>query len=131
MIRRPPRSTLFPYTTLFRSWGGGVNFELKRLMLDHAFRTFPEVWLHIAPDNIRSQKATAKLGAEHAYDATLNLSGSPAPYMCFRLSRDAWERSLLKRQGARPSRPAPPLRTSPPACRRNTRACAPARCDPP
>src|SRR2546429_4338469 len=23
MIRRPPRSTLFPYTTLFRSWHGG------------------------------------------------------------------------------------------------------------
>src|SRR5256885_4596793 len=23
MIRRPPRSTLFPYTTLFRSCGGG------------------------------------------------------------------------------------------------------------
>src|SRR3712207_8032212 len=23
MIRRPPRSTLFPYTTLFRSYGGG------------------------------------------------------------------------------------------------------------
>src|SRR3712207_8902043 len=23
MIRRPPRSTLFPYTTLFRSWIGG------------------------------------------------------------------------------------------------------------
>src|SRR5438874_3290937 len=22
MIRRPPRSTLFPYTTLFRSWTG-------------------------------------------------------------------------------------------------------------
>src|SRR3972149_8840449 len=25
MIRRPPRSTLFPYTTLFRSLGGGVD----------------------------------------------------------------------------------------------------------
>src|SRR2546421_7691860 len=24
MIRRPPRSTLFPYTTLFRSKGGGT-----------------------------------------------------------------------------------------------------------
>src|SRR2546430_11310714 len=24
MIRRPPRSTLFPYTTLFRSLGSGV-----------------------------------------------------------------------------------------------------------
>src|SRR5690242_20974720 len=27
MIRRPPRSTLFPYTTLFRStWEGGMAF---------------------------------------------------------------------------------------------------------
>src|SRR5260370_17965146 len=25
MIRRPPRSTLFPYTTLFRSDGGGAG----------------------------------------------------------------------------------------------------------
>src|SRR3712207_8138201 len=24
MIRRPPRSTLFPYTTLFRSWGSAA-----------------------------------------------------------------------------------------------------------
>src|SRR3712207_8066291 len=24
MIRRPPRSTLFPYTTLFRSWPGAA-----------------------------------------------------------------------------------------------------------
>src|SRR3712207_7857241 len=27
MIRRPPRSTLFPYTTLFRSAGGGEPAE--------------------------------------------------------------------------------------------------------
>src|SRR2546422_6869220 len=26
MIRRPPRSTLFPYTTLFRSWFATINF---------------------------------------------------------------------------------------------------------
>src|SRR5689334_24671444 len=25
MIRRPPRSTLFPYTTLFRSWWAGTG----------------------------------------------------------------------------------------------------------
>src|SRR2546426_1218617 len=25
MIRRPPRSTLFPYTTLFRSWCGATG----------------------------------------------------------------------------------------------------------
>src|SRR5947209_14922100 len=28
MIRRPPRSTLFPYTTLFRS-SAGIAFDLK------------------------------------------------------------------------------------------------------
>src|SRR5258707_4231644 len=30
MIRRPPRSTLFPYTTLFRSAGGPVARALDR-----------------------------------------------------------------------------------------------------
>jgi len=35
MIRRPPRSTLFPYTTLFRSieyaWGGNVAFTRDQM----------------------------------------------------------------------------------------------------
>src|SRR3712207_7721444 len=30
MIRRPPRSTLFPYTTLFRSALDGLSFEAPR-----------------------------------------------------------------------------------------------------
>src|SRR5947209_16095194 len=30
MIRRPPRSTLFPYTTLFRSRGGGFSWTVTR-----------------------------------------------------------------------------------------------------
>src|SRR5256885_12005576 len=34
MIRRPPRSTLFPYTTLFRS----VSFGVRQLQLDHIRR---------------------------------------------------------------------------------------------
>src|SRR3712207_9021716 len=29
MIRRPPRSTLFPYTTLFRSMGCGTPFASR------------------------------------------------------------------------------------------------------
>src|SRR2546426_12312824 len=32
MIRRPPRSTLFPYTTLFRSLGLAISFGLVRAM---------------------------------------------------------------------------------------------------
>src|SRR3712207_7674250 len=31
MIRRPPRSTLFPYTTLFRSWSFRISLLRPRL----------------------------------------------------------------------------------------------------
>src|SRR5258708_14525794 len=34
MIRRPPRSTLFPYTTLFRSDRSGVVVDVRRLDRD-------------------------------------------------------------------------------------------------
>src|SRR5256885_8685981 len=40
MIRRPPRSTLFPYTTLFRSCGHGVlakTVDLSEHLLAFAF----------------------------------------------------------------------------------------------
>src|SRR3712207_8853528 len=30
MIRRPPRSTLFPYTTLFRSYLDAIHLKLRR-----------------------------------------------------------------------------------------------------
>src|SRR3712207_7928279 len=34
MIRRPPRSTLFPYTTLFRSWlRGAIHFLAYHFIL--------------------------------------------------------------------------------------------------
>src|SRR5256885_12392509 len=33
MIRRPPRSTLFPYTTLFRSVGGATRRSASRSLL--------------------------------------------------------------------------------------------------
>src|SRR5256885_10530651 len=32
MIRRPPRSTLFPYTTLFRSRQGGLAHDVVRVL---------------------------------------------------------------------------------------------------
>lgn len=79
------------FTFLRHAYSGGQsNFEMKSLMLDHAFERFPSVWFHIAPTNIRSEKATKKLGAVHAYDATLAFAGSSSDWMCFRLDREAW-----------------------------------------
>ena len=55
------------WTFLGRShWGGAYNGEMKRLMIDHAFRYVRSVVLLIHPQNIRSQRAAEKLGAVRA-----------------------------------------------------------------
>src|SRR5258708_16111326 len=41
MIRRPPRSTLFPYTTLFRSPGTGRGSYQDRLRSEHRTASSP------------------------------------------------------------------------------------------
>src|SRR5690349_23503692 len=53
MLRRPPRSTLFPYTTLFRS-GGQRNFVCKTLFIQRNHPDIinvPAAWLAEACDN--------------------------------------------------------------------------------
>ena len=47
-----------------RFWGGSYNGELKSLMLDHAFRFVDRVVFVIGEDNLRSQQAVRKIGAE-------------------------------------------------------------------
>src|SRR3712207_8869581 len=39
MIRRPPRSTLFPYTTLFRSQDKRIALEFSDGAIDHLAKT--------------------------------------------------------------------------------------------
>ena len=52
------------WTFLARSrWGGTYNGELKRLMLDHAFRSVTCVVFRVNTLNLRSQRAVEKLGA--------------------------------------------------------------------
>src|SRR5260221_2693109 len=46
MIRRPPRSTLFPYTTLFRSLTTGIR------SVDHAVETLLAPGTHPLPDTL-------------------------------------------------------------------------------
>src|SRR2546423_10525911 len=64
MIRRPPRSTLFPYTTLFRSRDGGRDAE--RVRLAHAVHQCIEnsasvALLNRAVDRSRSEEHTSEL----------------------------------------------------------------------
>jgi N-acetyltransferase len=55
------------WTFLARShWGGQYNREMKRLMLEHAFRYVDRVVFLIDPANYRSQRAIEKIGAVRA-----------------------------------------------------------------
>src|SRR2546422_7649139 len=66
MIRRPPRSTLFPYTTLFRSLGDGhgivVNGKQGEAWHRHALpaQEFPHTML------VTDRKST-RLNSSHGY----------------------------------------------------------------
>ncbi|MAJ15195.1 MAG: N-acetyltransferase [SAR116 cluster bacterium] len=44
-------------------WGTSVNLQIKKLMLDYAFRHIDKVYFDIGEENFRSRKATEKLGA--------------------------------------------------------------------
>lgn len=51
------------WTFLARShWGGIYNREMKRLMLEHAFRFVENVVFLVGPHNLRSRRAVEKIG---------------------------------------------------------------------
>src|SRR3712207_7072014 len=58
MIRRPPRSTLFPYTTLFRSETGFVS-KRKRYWVDVGTNR-PEKWVVQNYDGLERGRITLK-----------------------------------------------------------------------
>src|SRR3712207_8777194 len=81
MIRRPPRSTLFPYTTLFRSfkryYGPTIATQAnarkngREAELEEALDRFTEEWNRGTPDRARFEKEyldrkSTRLNSSHA-----------------------------------------------------------------
>src|SRR3989442_13732829 len=69
MIRRPPRSTLFPYTTLFRSWTaevpGDKSISHRAALLGARADGVTEIHGYLeAEDCLRTIAAVQALGAE-------------------------------------------------------------------
>src|SRR3712207_7973367 len=68
MIRRPPRSTLFPYTTLFRSLQMPVNVRfrfsissLSRVRRRLCWPTFSSISVSLRSSSTRSEEHTSEL----------------------------------------------------------------------
>src|SRR2546430_16227790 len=65
MIRRPPRSTLFPYTTLFRSGHDGVDAVVAAVELDDHENAAVAIELGRAGQLDRDRKST-RLNSSHS-----------------------------------------------------------------
>src|SRR5439155_19092243 len=98
MLRRPPRSTLFPYTTLFRS-PSGVDFHAAGLGLYAQDRWLPTARLTLTvglrldlpflPDAVATNPALrAALGFDTARLPSGNASWSPRLGINYDLSGD-------------------------------------------
>ena len=59
-------------------WGGRYNAEMKQLMLRHAFKFVENVVFFVGENNIRSQKATEKIGAAKSGTAKRVYGNRPA-----------------------------------------------------
>src|SRR3989475_12834772 len=107
MIRRPPRSTLFPYTTLFRSRSGGGSGEENERASVHGLNVdFGHRFVHAAG---APGTPSARLAADGRPFARLRSSGPQGP--C-RGGRGAGGRRSLRRgpqlRGGRAATPAGP-----------------------
>ena len=86
------------WTFLARShWGGRHNAEMKRLMLDHAFRYVGRVVFLIDPANHRSQRAAQKIGAVRAGTRT---DASGRSTYVFEITAPEWNRRPDQRSAA-------------------------------
>jgi RimJ/RimL family protein N-acetyltransferase len=85
------RSVAIDYTFLRRShWDGITNGQVKALMLDHPFKSVEEVRFHVGRDNLRSQRALAKLGVEGLTVSEPDPRFPPETYCISRLPRARW-----------------------------------------
>src|SRR2546422_1514858 len=70
MIRRPPRSTLFPYTTLFRSHRRPVGLVQRADLAQHAVDAVAdtqEVLLGLEVDVRGGDRKSTRLNSSHGY----------------------------------------------------------------
>src|SRR3712207_3410930 len=93
MIRRPPRSTLFPYTTLFRSvWVGALG---------HAFGANEERGVFLTNDGGRTWQRTLYVDAEHGVaDLALDPSNPNVLYAAmWKFRRTPWTHTSGSERG--------------------------------
>jgi N-acetyltransferase len=74
-----------------RYWGKGFNTGVKTLLLNYIFQFVSQVYFHIGGQNIRSQTAISRLGAEKIAEEEIAYFGEkPNLNFIYRLSKEKW-----------------------------------------
>jgi N-acetyltransferase len=69
-------------------WGGKYNGEMKRLMLEHAFRFIDVVLFRVGATNLRSRKAMEKIGGVLIDEReTIDLYGREIEHVIYRIGK--------------------------------------------
>lgn len=85
------RSVVIGYTFLARShWGGATNREMKRLMLEHAFRWVDVAWFHVGRHNARSRRAMEKIGGQLDGGECRDVNGVLRETVFYRIDAARW-----------------------------------------
>ncbi|MES2796491.1 MAG: GNAT family N-acetyltransferase [Bacteroidota bacterium] len=88
------KSVAIGYTFISRQyWGKNFNRSLKNLMINYAFESVDSVIFHIGENNIRSQKAIGKIGAEKIGEETMTYNGDLQSNLNFvyRITKHNWK----------------------------------------
>src|SRR6266850_3467396 len=99
MIRRPPRSTLFPYTTLFRSSSGPGGQKKNKTESSVRVRHVPTGITRIATES-RSQGRNRERALERVYDELRRRARKPKPRTATKPTHAARERRLEEKKRA-------------------------------
>ena len=90
---QPENSTIaIGYSFLAKAyWGGQYNKFSKKLLVDYAFHFVDNVVFYIASHNIRSQLATAKLGAVKVKETCIEDKGRKLLQYEYRIQKHDWK----------------------------------------
>ena len=72
-------------------WGKGINQSVKAIMLDYVFQFVSKVYFHIGANNIRSQIAIGRIGAEKIAEEEVTYFGeAPRLNFVYEISKENW-----------------------------------------
>lgn len=88
------KSILIGYTFYaVECWGKGINQSVKTLMLDYIFQFVSKVYFHIGANNIRSQIAIGRIGAEKIGEQEVTyFDEAPKLNFVYEISKEKWQK---------------------------------------